>query len=64
MPTSSEIPNESAMSETDLAVHFDLNVLNPARLRLLPFNKPGLPTNAFEGVPRRRVRPEQVALLP
>ena len=48
---------------THLAIHFDLDVLDPAVFRPLLFNKPHLAPDAFEGVPRGRMRPEQVVEL-
>lgn len=48
---------------THLAVHFDLDVLDPALYGPLLFNKPGLPEDAYAGVPRGRMRPEQVVRL-
>jgi arginase len=47
----------------DIAVHFDLDVLDPAVFRPLTFNRPGLPADAFPGVPRGRMLPEQVVRL-
>jgi arginase len=46
-----------------LAVHFDLDVLDPARFRPLTFNKPGLAADAFHGVPRGRMSPDQIVRL-
>jgi arginase len=46
-----------------LAVHFDLDVLDPSVFRPLTFNKPGLPPDAFLGVARGRMLPEQVVRL-
>lgn len=48
---------------THVAVHFDLDVLDPARFRPLLFNKPALPPGAFEGVPRGRMTLGQVVRL-
>jgi arginase len=46
-----------------LAVHFDLDVLDPSRFRPLLFNRPGLPADAYAGVPRGRMLPDQVVRL-
>lgn len=46
-----------------LAIHFDLDVLDPSAFRPLLFNKPGLPPDAFPGVPRGRMLPDQVVRL-
>jgi arginase len=46
-----------------VAIHFDLDVLDPAVFRPLNFNEPGLPAGAYPGVPRGRMRPEQVVRL-
>jgi arginase len=46
-----------------LAIHFDLDVLDPSAFRPLTFNKPGLPPDAFAGVPRGRMLPDQVVRL-
>jgi arginase len=46
-----------------VAIHFDLDVLDPAVFRPLNFNEPGLPPDAYPGVPRGRMRPEQVVRL-
>ena len=46
-----------------VAIHFDLDVLDPAAFRPLLFNKPGLPPDAYPGVPRGRMSPEQVVRL-
>lgn len=46
-----------------IAVHFDLDLLDPAVFRPLTFNRPGLPADAFPGVPRGRMLPEQVVRL-
>ena len=46
-----------------LAIHFDLDVLDPSAFRPLLFNKPGLPPNSFSGVPRGRMLPDQVVGL-
>jgi arginase len=46
-----------------LAIHFDLDVLDPSVFRPLLFNKPGLPPDAFSEVPRGRMLPDQVVRL-
>ncbi len=46
-----------------LAIHFDLDVLDPAAFRPLLFNKPDLPPDALSGVPRGRMLPDQVVRL-
>jgi arginase len=46
-----------------LAIHFDLDVLDPSAFRPLLFNKPALPPNSFSGVPRGRMLPDQVVRL-
>jgi arginase len=46
-----------------LAIHFDLDVLDPSAFLPLTFNKPGLPPDAFVGVPRGRMLPDQVVRL-
>jgi arginase len=46
-----------------LAIHFDLDVLDPLVFRALTFNKPDLPPDAFSGVARGRMVPDQVIKL-
>jgi hypothetical protein len=46
-----------------LAIHFDLDVLDPSAFRPLTFNKPGLPPGAFSGVARGRMLPDEVVRL-
>jgi arginase len=46
-----------------LAIHFDLDVLDPSAFRPLLFNKPGLPPDAYSGVARGRMLPDQVVRL-
>jgi arginase len=46
-----------------LAIHFDLDVLDPSVFRPLNFNQPGLPQDAYPGVPRGRMLPGQVVRL-
>ena len=53
----------AAQTITHLAVHFDLDVLDPAHFRPLLFNKPSIPEDAFEGIPQGRMRLDQVVRL-
>ena len=46
-----------------LAIHFDLDVLDPSTFRPLLFNKPGLPLDALSDVPRGHMLPDQVVRL-
>jgi arginase len=46
-----------------LAIHFDLDVLDPSIFRPVTFNKPGLSPDAFSGVPRGGMSPDQVVRL-
>jgi arginase len=46
-----------------LAIHFDLDVLDPASFRALLFNKPDSPPEFLAGVPRGRMKPEQIVRL-
>jgi arginase len=46
-----------------LAIHFDLDVLDPSAFRPLLFNQPGLPPDAYSGVARGRMLPDQVVRL-
>ena len=46
-----------------LAVHFDLDVLDPSAFRPLLFNKPRLPPDALSDVPRGRMQADQVVRL-
>ncbi|TRW97900.1 arginase family protein [Paracoccus sp. M683] len=48
---------------THLAVHFDLDVLDPAHFSPLLFNRPDLPQGAFDGIERGRMRLDQVVRL-
>lgn len=52
-----------AQGITRLAVHFDLDVLDPAHFSPLLFNRPGLPDDAFAGIVQGTMRLEQVARL-
>jgi arginase len=47
----------------NVAIHFDLDVLDPSVFRPLTFNKPILPPDAFSGVARGRMLPDQVVRL-
>jgi arginase len=53
----------AAQTITHLAVHFDLDVLDPAHFRPLLFNKPGVAEDTFAGIPQGRMRLEQVVRL-
>ena len=46
-----------------VAIHFDLDVLDPLVFRPLNFNEPGLPPDAYAGVARGRMLPDQVVRL-
>src|SRR5262249_30223617 len=46
-----------------IAIHFDLDVLDPTVFRPLNCNEPGLPPDAYPGVPRGRMLPGQVVRL-
>lgn len=46
-----------------LAVHFDLDVLDPADFSPLLFNRPGVPKGAFDGIEQGRMRLEQAIRL-
>lgn len=46
-----------------LAIHFDLDVIDPTKFGPILFNKPGPPEDALAGVPRGRMTPEQVIRL-
>lgn len=48
---------------TTLAVHFDLDVLDPAHFSPLLFNKPGVPDDTFEGTAQGAMQLEQVGRL-
>ncbi|MBP7241145.1 arginase family protein [Amaricoccus sp.] len=48
---------------THVAVHFDLDVLDPAHFSPLLFNRPGAPEGAFDGVEQGRMRLEQAVRL-
>lgn len=48
---------------THLAVHFDLDVLDPKHFSPLLFNRPGVPEGAFDGVEQGRMRLEQAVRL-
>src|SRR3546814_18484378 len=45
---------------THLAVHFDLDVLDPAHFSPLLFNRPGMPEGAFDGIEQGRMQLDQV----
>jgi len=48
---------------THLAVHFDVDVLNPKTFGPILFNKPDAPPDAWADVPRGRLTPDQVVRL-
>lgn len=48
---------------THLAVHFDLDVLDPAHFSPLLFNRPDAPQGAFDGIERGEMRLEQAVRL-
>ncbi|MGL4310569.1 MAG: arginase family protein [Paracoccaceae bacterium] len=52
-----------ATGATKLAVHFDLDVIDPGELRTLYFSRPDAPRGAFDGIPQGRMRIEQVLRL-
>lgn len=48
---------------THLAVHFDVDVLDPRTFGSILFNKPGASSDFLPGVPRGRMTPDQVVRL-
>ena len=48
---------------THLAVHFDVDVLDPKKFGLIIFNNPDAPAEALAGAPRGRMAPDQVVRL-
>lgn len=52
-----------ATGATKLAIHFDLDVIDPAELRTLYFSRPDAPRGAFDGIPQGRMRIDQVLRL-
>jgi arginase len=48
---------------TQLAVHFDVDVLDPKKFGPVLFNNPDAPADAWANVPRGRLAPEQVVRL-
>ncbi|PHP66787.1 arginase [Zhengella mangrovi] len=46
-----------------LAIHFDLDVLDPARFTPLLFNNPAVPAGTWNGIPQGRMALEQVMRL-
>ncbi len=46
-----------------LAVHFDVDVLDPKKFGPIFFNNPDAPVDALVGVPRGRMAPDQVLRL-
>jgi arginase len=65
LATTSEPVLEWIRSEkiTHLAVHFDVDVLDPKEFGPILFNNPYAPADALEGVPRGKMTPEQVVRL-
>lgn len=47
----------------NLAIHFDLDVLDPTELRTLYFSRPDAPPDAFGGIPQGRMRIKDVLRL-
>jgi arginase len=48
---------------THLAIHFDVDVLDPRKFGPVLFNKPDAPAEAWADVPRGRMAPDQVIRL-
>jgi arginase len=48
---------------THLAIHFDVDVLDPKKFGPVGFNKPDAPADAWADVPRGRMAPDQVVRL-
>jgi arginase len=48
---------------TQLAVHFDVDVLDPKKFGPVLFNNPDAPADAWADVPRGRMAPDQVVRL-
>jgi arginase len=48
---------------TQLAVHFDIDVLDPKKFGPVLFNNPDASPGAWAGVPRGRLAPDQVVRL-
>ncbi len=46
-----------------LAIHFDLDVLDPSLFRALLFAKPNIPANTFDGIAQGKLTMEQVVQL-
>lgn len=46
-----------------LAIHLDLDVLDPAQLRSLYFSRPDAPPGAFDGIPQGRMKIDEVVRL-
>ncbi len=46
-----------------LAIHLDLDVLDPALFRALLFAEPGIPANTFDGIAKGRLTMEQIVRL-
>jgi len=48
---------------TRLAVHFDLDVLDPGHFSPLLFNKPDMPEGTWDGIPQGKMRLDQILRL-
>jgi len=48
---------------THVAIHFDVDVLDPRKFGSVVFNKPDSPTDAWADVARGRMSPDQVVRL-
>ncbi|CAM2188077.1 Arginase [Paraburkholderia sacchari] len=48
---------------SQVAVHFDIDVLDPRSFGAIIFNNPDTPPNSLEGVPQGKMTPQQVARL-
>jgi arginase len=48
---------------TQIAIHFDVDVLDPKKFGPVVFNKPDAPADAWADVPRGRMAPDQVVRL-
>lgn len=57
------VTSEGSEGIRHLAVHFDLDVLDPAYFSPLLFNRPNAPEGAFAGIEQGRMRLEQVVRL-
>lgn len=48
---------------THLAIHFDVDVLDPMKFGPVLFNEPDAPAHALADVPRGRMAPDQIDRL-